>query len=86
MHVLLVLQQRAVQRRDQLARVALAGTPLGFRYLGAAMLSGVASMLALIALASPAEILGLIAATVLTAAFYWGFARRNARSLSDSVS
>jgi len=68
------------------ARVALAGTPLGFRYLGAAMLIGVASMLALIALASPAEILGLIAATVLTAAFYWGFARRNARSLSDSVS
>jgi basic amino acid/polyamine antiporter, APA family len=46
----------------QLARhgVAQAGTPLGFRWLSAAAAIGVASMLALIVLASRTEILGLL--------------------------
>lgn len=41
--------------------VALAGTPLGFRWLGAAAVIGVGSMLALIVLASRTAILGLLA-------------------------
>jgi amino acid transporter len=41
--------------------VAVAGTPLNFRWLGAAATIGVASMLILIALASRAEIIGLAA-------------------------
>jgi APA family basic amino acid/polyamine antiporter len=41
--------------------VALAGTPLNFRFLGAAALIRAGSMLALIALASRQEILGLAA-------------------------
>ena len=51
----------------QLARrgVAYAGTPLGFRWLGAAAVIGVGSMLAVVVLASREEILGLL---VLTAA------------------
>jgi APA family basic amino acid/polyamine antiporter len=42
-------------------RVAVAGTPLNFRWLGAAATIGVASMLVLVALASRAEIIGLVA-------------------------
>jgi len=41
--------------------VARAGTPLNFRWLGTATLIGIGSMIVLIALASPAEILGLFA-------------------------
>jgi amino acid transporter len=41
--------------------VAEAGTPLNFRWLGSAMAVAVASMLVLIALASRAEIAGLVA-------------------------
>ena len=41
--------------------VALAGTPLNFPFLGAAATIGIVSMTAMIALASRAEILGLIA-------------------------
>jgi amino acid transporter len=46
----------------QLARrgVAVAGAPLNFRWLGAAAVIGIGSMLALIALASRTEILGLL--------------------------
>jgi amino acid transporter len=47
----------------QLARreVAVAGTPLNFRWLGAAAVTGISCMLVLIALASRAEIVGLLA-------------------------
>jgi amino acid transporter len=41
--------------------VAVAGTPLNFRWLGAAAAGGIASMLVLIAVASRAEIIGLLA-------------------------
>jgi hypothetical protein len=41
--------------------VALAGAPLQFRWLGTAMVVGIGSMLLMIALASRAEIIGLIA-------------------------
>ncbi|GAA0723654.1 APC family permease [Dokdonella soli] len=56
----------------QLARrcVASAGAPLNFRWLGIAMVTAIASMLGLIALASRAEILGLIAALIISAALY----------------
>ena len=56
----------------QLARrgVTRAGTPLNFRWLGAATIVGIASMLGLIALASRAEILGLVAALIVSAAIY----------------
>jgi APA family basic amino acid/polyamine antiporter len=40
-------------------RVALSGTPLNFRFLGAAAVIGIGSMLALIALGSRQEIIGL---------------------------
>jgi len=40
-------------------RVALSGTPLNFRFLGAATVIGISSMLALIALGSRQEIIGL---------------------------
>ena len=49
---------------------ALAGTPLNFRWLGPAMLLGVASMLLLIALASRAEIVGLLALIAGSATVY----------------
>jgi hypothetical protein len=48
--------------------VALAGAPLNFRRLRAAMLIGVTSMLTVIALASRAEILGLANLIVVSAA------------------
>ena len=57
--------------------VAQAGAPLTLRWLGAAALVGIASMLAMIALASRAEILGLAALIVLSAIAY-GLATRGA--------
>ncbi len=50
--------------------VALAGTPLGFRWLGAAALIGVSSMVTVIALASWAEILGLLQLIAVSSAVY----------------
>ncbi len=50
--------------------VALAGAPLNFRWLGAAAATGIASMLALVALASRAEILGVFALLGLSAGVY----------------
>jgi APA family basic amino acid/polyamine antiporter len=50
--------------------VALAGTPLNFRWIGAAMAIGIGSMLALIAMASRAEIIGLVAALGIAASIY----------------
>lgn len=50
--------------------VALAGTPLGFRWLGGAVVIGVSSMVALIALASRTEILGLLALIAASGAVY----------------
>lgn len=50
--------------------VALAGAPLNFRWLGAAMVTGVTSMLFLIALASRAELIGLAAVIGLSAVVY----------------
>jgi amino acid transporter len=50
--------------------VAREGEPLGFRWLGAAMVIGTGSMLALIALASRKEILALVAAVALSVATY----------------
>jgi amino acid transporter len=62
-----------LKRRD----VALAGEPLNFRWLRTAMLIGIAGMLAMIALASRAEILGLVAIVVVSSLAYllrtrWG--------------
>ena len=50
--------------------VALAGVPLNFRWLGAAMVVGVTSMLVMIALASRAEIFGLFAVIAVSATVY----------------
>ncbi len=50
--------------------VALAGAPLGFRWLGAAALIGVSAMVTLIALASRTEILGLLALIAVSTAVY----------------
>lgn len=50
--------------------VALAGTPLNFRWLGTAVVVGIASMLAMIILASRAEILGLAAMVGASALIY----------------
>ncbi|MGA7157259.1 MAG: amino acid permease [Acidobacteriaceae bacterium] len=50
--------------------VAEAGTPLNFRWLGVAMVVGVGSMLALIALASRTEIIGLFVVIGASAAIY----------------
>lgn len=62
--------------------VALAGQPLNFRWLRAAMATGITSMLLLIALASRAEILGLLAVIGISAAIYLVLARRGARRSS----
>lgn len=51
-------------------RVALAGEPLNFRWLLAAMVTGIVSMLVLIALASRAEIVGLVAIIGASAVIY----------------
>jgi amino acid transporter len=50
--------------------IARAGTPLNFRWLPIAMVIGIASMIALIALASRAEIIGLGAVTSGSAVLY----------------
>jgi APA family basic amino acid/polyamine antiporter len=50
--------------------VALAGAPLGFRWLGTAAVIGVSGMVALIALASRTEILGLLALIAVSSAVY----------------
>jgi amino acid transporter len=50
--------------------VALAGPPLGFRWLGSAAAIGVAGMLTLIALASVQEIIGLIALIAVSVLLY----------------
>ena len=50
--------------------VALAGAPLGFRWLGVAAIVGIASMIGLIALAAPAEVIGLAASIAIAAAIY----------------
>jgi amino acid transporter len=50
--------------------VALAGTPLTVRWLPVAMVTGIASMIAMVAMASRAEILGLAVAVALTVAVY----------------
>jgi APA family basic amino acid/polyamine antiporter len=55
--------------------VALGGTPLKFRWLGTATVIGVTSMLALIALASRQEIIGLMALLGLSALIYMVQAR-----------
>ena len=55
--------------------VALAGAPLNFRWLRAAMLIGICSMVGLIALASREEIFGLAAVLAATVAVYWLSAR-----------
>ncbi len=54
--------------------VAQAGPPLNFRWLKAAMVTGIASMLVLMALASRAEIIGVVAMTGVTAIAYQVFA------------
>ncbi len=51
--------------------IALAGAPLKFRWLRAASVLGIVGMLFLIALASRAEILGLIALILLSLGAYW---------------
>ncbi len=60
--------------------VALAGAPLNFRWLGAAAFIGIGSMLALIALASRTEILGMFGLIGLSAVVYW-VQTRAARSI-----
>lgn len=50
--------------------VALAGTPLGFRWLGAAASVGIGGMLIMIALATRAEIAGLFVLIAISAAAY----------------
>jgi amino acid transporter len=55
--------------------VALAGPPLNFRFLGAATVIGIGSMLALIALGSREEILGLVALTGVSILAYFVQAR-----------
>lgn len=50
--------------------VALAGTPLGFRWLGAAACVGIGGMVIIIALASRAEIAGLLVLIGISAAAY----------------
>jgi basic amino acid/polyamine antiporter, APA family len=52
------------------ARVALAGPPLNFRWLGVAAAMAMSSMVVLVALASRAEILGLLAVVCLSATVY----------------
>jgi amino acid transporter len=51
--------------------VAQSGPPLNFRWLGAAMVTGIVSMVLLIALASRAEILGLAGAIAVCVALYF---------------
>jgi basic amino acid/polyamine antiporter, APA family len=55
--------------------IALAGAPLDFRWLQAAAAIGIGSMIALIALASPIEILGLALLVGLSAVLYLAHSR-----------
>jgi amino acid transporter len=55
--------------------VALAGAPLNFRWLGAAMLIGIGSMVVLIALASREEIIGLVVVVAVSSGAFWLTAR-----------
>jgi hypothetical protein len=50
--------------------VAIAGTPLEFRFLGTATVIGITSMLALIALGSRQEVIGLVTLIGLSAGVY----------------
>jgi APA family basic amino acid/polyamine antiporter len=59
--------------------VALAGPPLNFRWMGAAMTTGITSMLLLIALASRAEILGLVVLIGVAAVIYQALAQGRSR-------
>jgi hypothetical protein len=56
--------------------VALAGEPLNFRWLRAAMLIGIISMAALITLASREEIVGLAIVLAVSAVLFWLSKRR----------
>lgn len=66
--VMALLYIAAAAASWKLARtgIAQAGTPLGFRWIGAAATIGAAGMMALIVLASRQEILGLLALTVIS--------------------
>lgn len=57
--------------------VALAGSPLNFRWLGVAALAGIGSMLVLICLASRQEITGLVALLVISLVAYLALSRRS---------
>ena len=59
--------------------VALAGTPLGLRWLGAAALTGTAGMVAMTVLASRAEIAGLFVLLAVCGGTYIPLSRRAAR-------
>lgn len=63
--------------------VARAGTPLNFRWLPVAMVVGIASMIAFIALASRAEIIGLVTVTSGSALLY--VAQTRLRSAKNSA-
>jgi len=56
--------------------VALAGTPLNFRWLGSAVVASIASMLVFIALASRQEIIGLFVLLAVSTFFYLVQAQR----------
>lgn len=60
--------------------VALAGAPLNFRWLGAAAVTGMGSMMALIAMGSRAEILGLFALVSISVVIYMVQTRRANRA------
>jgi len=60
--------------------VALAGAPLRFRWLGIAMVTGIASMLAMIGLGSRTEIVGLVALVAVSALVYLVQTRTRSRS------
>jgi basic amino acid/polyamine antiporter, APA family len=65
--------------------VRSAGAPLGFRWLGAAMGIGVASMLAMIALASSKEIVGLLALLAVVAGLVLARTTANARARREAT-
>jgi amino acid transporter len=60
--------------------VALAGAPLGFRWLALAAATGIISMLLMIALAARAELLGLAALLGVSVIAYLAVSRRAARA------
>jgi amino acid transporter len=61
--------------------VARADAPLGFRWLGAAALTGIGSMIAMVGLAKRAEILGLGALVVILSTLYVPLSRRLQRAV-----